>query len=547
MANINKSPRHTAHLSRTGFDMSQRRLFTSSVGQLLPVYYDISNPGDHFRANLSLLSRTDILQTSAFARITEHVDFFFVPLTQLYTFFDSYIYGINDIKSSLADPSKVGSILPRFYINQLYDVFVTGEELSQSLDDYDVPTACNAERLCNLLGYGHVISRDTNSSNNSSCNPLLIAAYQKIFNDYYRLSDRNAPDLSYNLDKFYQTGLVDDATLFKLFKLRYRPFKKDFFTNNVPQPLNNQGNVSSLFTGSQYANVNNWLSDTSVQTSNTGRDIDIESIADLGVSDIRSAFALDKLNRITSLSPKHYDKQTAAHFGFDVPQGVSNEVYYLGSHSQRLAISEIESTADGSNGSSQSYLGQISGKGFALDSGGNIDFTAPCHGIFMAIYSAVPETEYRDFGCDRINRYLNNFDFYQPEFDDLGMQPLFRYQEMDINPSTNAGILGWQYRYSELKSKPDLIHGAFLDSKSDWVTPRLDLGAATASDPRSKSYYISPDYINPIMLTGFNTQDWSKVTTLSHSMCYATDPLMHSLEFDIKKTSVMSTYGLPNL
>ena len=106
MANIFQKPAHRAQLPKNGFDMSQRHPFTSSVGHLLPVYYDYLAPGEKIRISANLFTRTQPMKSTAMARITEHIEYFFVPFEQLFSLFGSVYYGIDDYNSSALVKSK---------------------------------------------------------------------------------------------------------------------------------------------------------------------------------------------------------------------------------------------------------------------------------------------------------------------------------------------------------------------------------------------------------------------------------------------------------
>ena len=101
MANVNSKPSYQAHLSKTGFDVSQTFNFSSSCGHILPVWYDIANPGEHYSLSTNLFTRTQPLASAPMVDIDEYIDWFFVPFSLLYGNFDSWIYGINDQHSSL--------------------------------------------------------------------------------------------------------------------------------------------------------------------------------------------------------------------------------------------------------------------------------------------------------------------------------------------------------------------------------------------------------------------------------------------------------------
>ena len=187
----------------------------------------------------------------------------------------------------------------------------------------------------------------------------------------------------------------------------------------------------------------------------------------------RLAYAYEQMLSITQRAGKHYDDQVLAHFGYKVPQGISNEVYFLGGHTSKLMIGEVVATAAGASGTgNNSSLGEIAGRGVGSSSNNrNITFTAPCHGLLTAIYSAVPEIDYKAMDIEYQN-VLNNVNQYpRPEFDNIGMQPLWQFESnLSYLSYLNSSVyIGWQYRYSAFKLAYDSVHGAFNYTLNDWT------------------------------------------------------------------------------
>lgn len=552
MDNINKNPQHHAQLSRNGFDMSMIRKFSSSVGMLLPVYWDYLLPGDKVKFNAEMFSRTQPLTSPAFVQFTNHVDWFFVPCNQLYQFFGEAQFGIKDYKTTLVSSSSIRAV-PLANVSDIANAVQNGDTDSYYFGNFED----NSMRLLKLLGYSSRIGLTSSSQANQKVNTLLLQAYQKIFNDVYRLSDRDRNDQSsYNADQFFASD-VGSTSLNRMLQLRFRAWKKDLFTDLQVSPLINGGDIGML-TDANLASVNQWLNTSSsvtyqnpnplivndknvgsvnlydsgsgtasVSASNTS--IALRNV--VSTSNIRSMFAIEKLSEITRRASKHYDAQVLAHFGFDVPTGISGEVYRLGSDSSIWNVGEIASTADTLGDNVGQPLGELAGKALSYGNGKQKEFTAPCHGIFMGIYSCVPEADYSDEGIDRFNTYVNREDFYQPEFDRLGMQPEFYFQRRAIfeNSSLLNSIIGWQYRYAEMKSKYNVSNLNF--TLRNWTTMRNQSPYGDLRD-----FLINPLYLNSIMSV-------QQTSALQEEF----DPIINMFQFHVYKTSVMSTYGLPSL
>ena len=69
------------------FDQSYRHCFSAKSGEILPVYYNMLFPGDKIKVNASSLTKTTPLNTYAFTRLRENIQFFAVRLSSLWRFF----------------------------------------------------------------------------------------------------------------------------------------------------------------------------------------------------------------------------------------------------------------------------------------------------------------------------------------------------------------------------------------------------------------------------------------------------------------------------
>ena len=105
MANIQKQMHDvSASLESNSFDLSERHLFSAKVGQCLPVYNKQVVPGDYFEIDPIAFLRTQRVNTASYARMRQHLDFFFVPYCQLFHQFGQMKYQRQDPISS-ANPN----------------------------------------------------------------------------------------------------------------------------------------------------------------------------------------------------------------------------------------------------------------------------------------------------------------------------------------------------------------------------------------------------------------------------------------------------------
>lgn len=114
-------------VSRNAFDLSHRHLFTAQIGELLPVFYQWVNPNETFKLGFNGLTRTQPLQTAAFTRLHENIQYYFVPFQSLWKYFEQQVNNmttgqsgenISRIAKSSSEDSVITTSMP--YINYDY-------------------------------------------------------------------------------------------------------------------------------------------------------------------------------------------------------------------------------------------------------------------------------------------------------------------------------------------------------------------------------------------------------------------------------------------
>ena len=129
MSNIKRSSIVGFHniknkVSRNAFDLSHRHMFTAQIGELLPIFVQWCNPNETFKLGYNGFSRTQPLQTAAFTRLKENVQYYFVPFQSLWRYFEQQVNNmtkgqsgenISKIASSFDDDSPITTKMP--YIN----------------------------------------------------------------------------------------------------------------------------------------------------------------------------------------------------------------------------------------------------------------------------------------------------------------------------------------------------------------------------------------------------------------------------------------------
>ena len=107
-------------VSRNAFDLSHRHMFTAQVGELFPSH-DRGDPNETFKIGYNGKTRTAALNTDAFTRIRENIQYYFVPFQSLWKYFEQQVnnmtkgdagQNISKFASSSTDASQISTSLP---------------------------------------------------------------------------------------------------------------------------------------------------------------------------------------------------------------------------------------------------------------------------------------------------------------------------------------------------------------------------------------------------------------------------------------------------
>lgn len=512
---------------RSGFDLSKRVLFTSKVGELLPVYCKPTLPGDKWHINLQSFTRTQTVQSSAFTRIKEHLDFFFVPYHLLWRNFQDSFTQISNSSNFAQSPYadvQISDKLP--YINQrtLFTEVINGKTLSLT-DEVGLNNLSQALKLLAYLGYSDLtqFSQDYIEKNkqavinsnvqdvNVSLMPLL--AYQKVYYDFYRNDqwEDNNPS-AFNVD--YLTNVTDLSTQLisgrhltesGMLTLHYANFAKDLFTGLLPKAqFGDASVVSSSINGTASVNVSGGTTSLSLTTDSGSElktnvvspalshqgtpfyplgtemqndtlaiqgsvrasgNVDVSKLSsDFTILQLRQSQALQKWKEITQCGDYNYRSQVEKHFGVKLPELMAHRCQFIGGSQGVVSINEVVN---------QNLIAdneaEIKGKGVGSINDGNFNYECKEHGLIIGIYYAIPYVDYKVSGTSRDLITINIADLPIPEFDKLGFEPFSVDELFYKQGGYYSGFVGYAPRYYNYKTDIDEVKGAFAVSLPNWV------------------------------------------------------------------------------
>lgn len=290
--------------SRNSFDLSHRNLFTAKVGELLPCFVQEVNPGDSLKLDSSYFTRTAPLETAAFTRLRENVQYFFVPYQCLWKYFEGQVRNMTknaaggDISMIAKSPfqnAKQSTDMPYISYSALHDylntlMYVKTDDTSEISNPFRYNNGtyrhCETAKLLQLLGYGNFkqqyvpLSKEKYSLKGCTNPPALsvfrLLAYQKVCNDFYTYQqwqpynaslaniDYITPD-SNNMNlgvMLTGSSIENNLSKMNMLDMRFSNLPLDYFNGVLPVPQFGSESVvniknNSATTGSD---VSRWVS-----------------------------------------------------------------------------------------------------------------------------------------------------------------------------------------------------------------------------------------------------------------------------------------------
>lgn len=587
--------------ARSGFDWSEHFSFTAKAGELLPVYWKMLLPGTKVNLNLSSFTRTMPVNTAAYTRVKEYYDWYFVPLRLINKSIGQALVQMQDQPvqaTSIVANKSVTLDLPWTNAATMFTLLnYANVTLKDKYNLNGFLKAATSAKLLRYLRYGNCyytskpveVGKNKNfglsskddfnllAAKNVSFNVLPLAAYQKIYCDWFRFEQwENACPYTYNFDYYNGGNVFADITANpedfwsngNILSLRYANYNKDLFmgvmpsaqfgsvatvnvsnfsSSNLSAPLRNLSNVGSITASNNAASGSPLILRSSLNTSaGDGFGILTSNVfsalsASFDILSFRVAEATQKWKEVTQCAKQGYKEQLEAHFNVKLSEALSDHCRYIGGTSSGVTISEVLNT------NLESAAADIKGKGVG-GSFGSETFETNEHGILMCIYHAVPVLDYLRSGQDLQLLSTLATDIPIPEFDHIGMEALpiealFNEQSTEATAlMNNIPVLGYSPRYIAYKTSVDWVSGAFETTLDSWVAPLTVNEQITKLlfNPDSGSIYsmnygffkVTPRVLDPIFVQEC-TDTWDS------------DQFLVNVSFNVKPVQNLDYNGMP--
>jgi len=460
-------------MKRSKFSLSNYKLLSCDMGELVPVGLTEVLPGDSIQQATNALVRAAPLLAPVMHPVNVRIHHWFVPHRLVWEDWEEFITGGPDgmddsVFPTIAMPASTGAAVG-------------------SLSDYlGIPTG-----VADL-----------------AVSALPFRGYAMIFNDWYRDQDLVSPltiDLTSGADTTTNVTLQNCA------------WEKDYFTSarpweqkgpSITVPLGTRadvkgiGKVNNVFGGSLAVRETDGSTPTYTNSAGTGTSGDNQFAVQEGITgvsglndfpniwaDLSGASAVTVNVLREALALQRYEEARARYgsryceylkyLGVASSDARLQRPEYLGGGNQTVQFSEVLQTAEGSN-----PVGEMRGHGISAMRSNRFRRFFEEHGYVFTLMSIRPKTIYAN-GLPRTWNRRTKEDFWQKELQHIGQQEILKKEVYGAH-SDPDGVFGYQDRYDEYRRSESTIGGEFRAATLNF----WHMGRIFASDPSLNEDFI---------------------------------------------------------
>ena len=523
-------------IKRSVFDRSTQHKTTFNAGLLIPILCDEVLPGDTFSVRTSSVIRMSTPIYPVMDNLYADLYYYFVPTRLLWDHWEEFNgsnedtfwtqpteYEIPQINSPAGGWTK-GTIAD--YLGLPTNVTFQGDYSKNHLPFRGVVKVWNdwfRDQNLQTPAYLGLGDSDTTGSNGSNYVSDAIAGGMPLpvakFHDYFTSA---LPEPQKGPDVLLPLGSV--APLVGVNPDNKPSWATTTWTDGVGKPLAfgiDPSNANYLY---DLTNPSNNIN----KQQSIGLQVDLSSATASTISQLRQAFAVQRLYERDARGGTRYTEILKSHFGVSSPDGRLQRSEYLGGKRIPINVTQVVQTSSTDDTSPQGNTAAYSLTGDSSDSFTK-SFTE--HGYLYCFVCVRNENTYQQ-GVERMWSRKRRFDFYWPALANISEQAILNKEIYANGTSQDDEVFGYQEPWAEYRYKPSRVSGAF---RSNY--------AQSLDSWHYADYYDSL----PVLSDSFIRSSKNNVDRTLAVQSSTEDQFIADFYFTIKSVRPMPVYSVPGL
>ena len=181
----------------------------------------------------------------------------------------------------------------------------------------------------------------------------------------------------------------------------------------------------------------------------------LAAYTNVSISDLRTAFQLQRLLERDAYSGTRYIEILLGHFGVHSPDASLQRPQYLGGKRTMINFNSVVQTSATSTTSPQ---GNIAGYSLTADSEFDFDSSFTEHGFIIGLCCVRNKNTYSQ-GLNRMMSRKTRYDYYWPELANISNIAVLKKELYADGSANDNDVFGYQEAWAEYRYHPDMVTG----------------------------------------------------------------------------------------